>query len=269
MALLRGELPDSLYSYLEAEGLRVVNPAAAVALARDKLRSAGFFKSIGAPHPLTILPQPGGDPLVPPLVPPLALPLALPFVAKPRFGKMGRGVTLIQSLEQWSDYLADASGKGQETIVQEFIGAATGRDIRFFFADFATGSIDCTRVGKWYGPGWVCVMRSAPGFQSNAHAGGSMEAFSPPEELQREALRIFSASGLVYGTVDFLFANEDGSSFVVCELNANPGFEELERSMNIDVASAIISSVMKNTPTRDAINPDSPRVPTPGKDGTP
>lgn len=270
VVLFRGDLPDSLYDYLECEGVRVVNPAAAVALARDKLRSAGFFQSMGARHPLTILSQPVG---IPPALPP-ALPLALPFVAKPRFGKMGRGVALIESLEQWSSYLAEARGKGQETIVQEFIGAATGRDVRFFFADFALGPDDAGpdesgQGGKWYGPGWVCVMRSAPGFLSNAHAGGAMVAYSPSRDLLDEAQRLFAASGLVYGTVDFLFAIEDGSGFVVCELNANPGFEELERALNIDVASAILGSVIKNTPASSATSPDSPRVPIVGKDGTP
>jgi glutathione synthase/RimK-type ligase-like ATP-grasp enzyme len=232
VALLRGELPDSLFAFLEAEGIRVVNPATPVTLARDKLASAAFFGSIGAQHPRTISAEPdsGSSPL--PL--PWPLPLPLPFVAKPRFGKMGRGVALIEGQEQWSEYQAEAAAKGRETIVQEFIDAAIGRDVRFFFADF----------GKSPVTGWVCVMRSAPGFLSNAHAGGSMVTFAPPLQLQCEAERIFAASGLVYGTVDFLFAKDEGNQFVVCELNANPGFEELERSMKIDVASAIIGSTM-------------------------
>ncbi|MFH2115023.1 MAG: hypothetical protein ABIJ86_11015, partial [Spirochaetota bacterium] len=58
VALLRGELPDSLFSYLETEGIRVVNPATAVALARDKLASADFFAAIGARHPRTVLHHP-------------------------------------------------------------------------------------------------------------------------------------------------------------------------------------------------------------------
>jgi glutathione synthase/RimK-type ligase-like ATP-grasp enzyme len=270
VALLRGELPDSIFSYLEANGLRVVNPAAAVALARDKLGSAGLFNHIGAHHPRTVLPQqdvttsasthPSSLAMSLPLsvsLPeslPLALPLPLPlpFVAKPRYGKMGRGVVLIETLDQWSRYIEEARAKRQETLAQEFIGAATGRDIRFFFARFRSypRSDSLSAPGNGTGAGrspprdWVCVMRRAPGFLSNAHAGGTMEAFSPPMELQREAERIFAASGLVYGTVDFLFANEDGSRFVVCELNANPGFEELERTMNIDVASAIIASAV-------------------------
>jgi glutathione synthase/RimK-type ligase-like ATP-grasp enzyme len=111
-------------------------------------------------------------------------------------------------------------------------------------------------------------MRRAPGFLSNAHAGGTMEAFSPPIELQCEARRIFAASGLVYGTVDFLFANEGGSGFVVCELNANPGFEELERVLNIDVAAAIIASVNNTPGTNASINAVSSRTPGSGKDGT-
>jgi glutathione synthase/RimK-type ligase-like ATP-grasp enzyme len=256
VALLRGELPDSLFSQFEAEGIRVINPAAPVALARDKWVSAAFFDSIGARHPRTAmrgsdpapLVPPLAPPLAPPLVPPLALavtsdlPLPLPFVAKPRYGKMGRGVALIESQGQWMEYQAEAAAKGQETIVQEFIGAAVGRDVRFFFADFSAR----TEAALDSSPNWVCVMRCAPGFLSNAHAGGSMAGFMPPLQLQREAERIFAASGLVYGTVDFLFANEAENEFTVCELNANPGFEELERAMKIDVASAIIATAARH-----------------------
>lgn len=278
VALLRGEIPDSLFGYLEKEGIRVINPASAVALARDKLGSAVFFESIAARHPRTMLQQLDSPSL--PLPQPLRQPLALPFVAKPRFGKMGRGVALMESMEQWSSYLCKAREKGQETIIQEFIGAATGRDIRFFFADFSTGPGCSTGFQNKAGtgterksiPGWVCVMRRAPGFLSNAHAGGSMEAFSPPVELQHEAQRIFALSGLVYGTVDFLFANKDGSEFMVCELNANPGFEELERAMKLDVASAIIGSVINNTSTIDpsTIDPaiSNPAINTPAKTGS-
>lgn len=266
-ALLRGELPDSLYSYLESEGIRVVNPAVAVALARDKLASAVFFESIGARHPRTMQAQADSATLLesadraafqsPGQSPGRSPALSLPFVAKPRYGKMGRGVALMESQEQWSEYQAEAAARGQETIAQEFIGAATGRDIRFFFADFTdladfadgseagSGSGSTARDGKWSTQDWACVMRSAPGFLSNAHAGGSMTPFIPPVELQREAERIFALSGLVYGTVDFLFANVQGSDFVVCELNANPGFEELERALKLDVAAAIIASVNK------------------------
>ena len=291
VALLRGELPDSLFGYLQSAGIRVINPASAVALARDKLTAAAFFGSIGARHPRTLLqaahpaPLPGAQSaaLPRPFSLPFSLPLSLPFVAKPRYGKMGRGVALIKTEEQWSLYLAEARYTGQETIVQEFIGAAAGRDIRFFFADFETRpSAEAEKgTGGENGPevrsgmdngstaGWVCVMRSAPGFLSNAHAGGTMTSFDPTAELRREAERIFAASGLVYGTVDFLFSNESGSEFVVCELNANPGFEELERSTGIDVASAILATVTKNSALPAFSGTVSRRAPGSGKDGTP
>ena len=254
--LLRGELPDSLFGFLESKGIRVINPASAVALARDKLASAEFFRSYGIQHPRTIQPPPYSATLHPKAQ--QALPLQLPFVAKPRYGKMGRGVVLINAYEDWLLYQAQAAEKDQAIIVQDLVTASIGRDVRFFFADFKARTEAGDGVEDTSSK-WICVLRSAPGFLSNAHAGGTMTAFDPPVELQREAERIFALSGLLYGTVDFLIANQDRSSFVVCELNANPGFEELERAMNIDVASAIISAA--NNPTNHRIRKTTSALP--------
>jgi glutathione synthase/RimK-type ligase-like ATP-grasp enzyme len=193
---------------------------------------------------------------------------------------MGRDVALMEDVEQWTGYLAEARDKGQAIIAQEFIGSAPGRDVRFFFADFEAGpntagdgpgtaaGSSSVAAGTGSTPGWICVMRSSPGFLSNAHAGGTMTRFMPPVALQREAERIFSASGLVYGTVDFLFADGSGTEFVVCELNANPGFEELERATGVDAAAAIIKSVRNHADAGTTMHAVLPETPTPGKDGT-
>ena len=193
---------------------------------------------------------------------------------------MGRGVALMEDAEQWSDYLAIAKDTGQAIIAQDFIRAAPGRDVRFFFADFEDGpstAVDgpstaagssSVAAGTGSTPGWICVMRSAPGFLSNAHAGGTMTPFMPPVALQREAERIFAASGLVYGTVDFLFADGSGTEFMVCELNANPGFEELERATGVDAAAAIIKSVRNHADAGTTMRTVLPGTPMQGKDGT-
>ncbi|MBN1518664.1 MAG: hypothetical protein JW923_01080 [Spirochaetales bacterium] len=217
-ALLRGELSTDIYRMLEDARIPCVNPACAHALARDKAASAVFFRSIGARHPSTALIMSPSDALLP-----------FPFVAKPRYGKMGRGVALIENLGRWSEWLGEhASEDG--VIIQEFLPSTEGRDLRFFFA-------------AWEGTGNpVCVRRQGGGFLSNAHAGAIMDRYTPPDWLDTEARRIFLQSKLVYGTVDFLFEADGG--FSVCELNSCPGFEELERATGLDAASAILRSVL-------------------------
>jgi glutathione synthase/RimK-type ligase-like ATP-grasp enzyme len=244
-ALLRGELPMALYEALEAAGIRVVNSAASAALARDKCRSAAFFASLGLAHPRTVrfclpdgarqAPEPSDAPQSPRAQGLIVPPLPLPFVAKPRYGKMGRGVSLIASEADWLAYARECdSGNvpAGEFLAQDYIAASRGRDIRFFFASWPNGRP------------WVCVQRQGQGFLSNAHAGGRMSAYKPPAGLAAEAERAFAASGLSYGSVDFLFADEKGLDFYIGELNGCPGFEELERSCGVDAATAIVKAAM-------------------------
>lgn len=247
IALLRGELPMALYEALEDAGIRAVNSAESAALSRDKYRSAAFFSSLGLAHPHTVrfsltadgcLPQGSCDELKPPRQPDSAVPpLPLPFVAKPRYGKMGRGVALIDSPAAWQAYACD-DARGRENapegefLAQEYIKSSTGRDIRFFFAAWPEGRP------------WLCVQRLGQGFLSNAHAGGRMSAYEPPASLAASAERAFAASGLAYGSVDFLFGGREGSDFFICELNACPGFEELERACRVDAASAILMAAI-------------------------
>jgi len=236
VALLRGELPATLYESLEAAGIFVVNSAAATALAKDKVASAAFFKAIGAYHPHTVVVDWTNS----------ALPLAPPFVLKPRFGKMGRGIKLVETSADWATCLLEKAPV--DFLAQDYVEASRGRDIRFFFANFdrARGQ---TNVD---GPGPVAVLRRGPALVSNAHSGGVMDFFDAPESLLSEARRIFAASGLAYGTVDFLFADTAGSAFTVCEINSCPGFEEFERVTGLDAAGAILSSTIAATSNRTA-----------------
>jgi len=246
-ALLRGELPVTLYQELEASGIRTVNGSMAHNLARDKMASAEFFRLLGTEHPQTK----AVDTSV------AQAPMDIPFVLKPRFGKMGRGVTLIASLDDWDDFRKKTETEVIKTeytrldyLAQEYIQASRGKDLRFFFAAFKHDDAAITEnwqpVGchKRHGLFSVAVLRRGPGFTSNAHAGGTMYPYNPASELRCEAERIFLASGLIYGTVDFLFADESATNFTVCEINSCPGFEELERTSGLDVAKAILESAI-------------------------
>lgn len=237
-ALLRGELPMELYDSMEASGIVTVNGAHATALARDKYRSARFFASIGVPHPAT-------EPLDHVAS---EAPRPLPFVVKPRFGKMGRGVVPIESAADWQALVDSGVLATDEYLVQDMVVASRGTDIRFFFAGFAgSGTHGIVRHPSMGGMASVAVIRRGTGFASNAHAGGTMEPYDPPDSLRAEAERIFELSGMRYGTVDFLIANAQRTAFVVCEMNSCPGFEALERATGIDVALAVLKAAIGGT----------------------
>ncbi len=218
-AILRGELPARLYKALEERAIKTINPFGAVRLADDKLQSADFFNRLGIAHPETkaILAD-GAEP-----------PLAMPFVCKPRFGRMGRGIVLVSSTEEWLGFLASRLLKREPYIAQKYIKESHGKDLRFFFAKFDDSMV---KVAK----------RQGQGLLSNTHQGAIMKPFLAPESLLKEAAYIFKQSGLVYGTVDYLFGSKKEPSFYVCEVNANPGFEAIENSLKIDAARAILLS---------------------------
>lgn len=225
VALLRGELPIQLYEFLEAAGTIVVNSAETTRRAADKLRTAERCTELGIAHPRTFLVN----------VQDTTAPLDFPFVAKPRFGKMGRGVFLVESAGAWQTFLKSEEAASTPYLAQEYMSASHGRDVRFFFARFDENPKEVMPV---------VVMRRGTGLASNAHAGGVMEPFQPPDYLYAQAKRMFVDSGLVYGTVDFLFADESGTAFMLCETNACPGFEALENMSGLDVAKAILLSAM-------------------------
>ncbi|HUW70657.1 MAG TPA: hypothetical protein VMX33_10510 [bacterium] len=240
-ALLRGELPQELYDSMEASGIVTVNGAEATRLARDKYLSEQFFASIAVPHP--------GTERLDHVVSKALVPFSLPFVVKPRFGKMGRGVVPIESEADWQALVDSGVLADGEYLAQDMVVASRGMDIRFFFAGFDTGLTTDRPATHPSMPGIasIAVMRKAPGFASNAHAGGTMERYDPSPSLRAEAERIFELSGMRYGTVDFLLANAQRTAFRVCEMNSCPGFEELERATDIDVAMAILKAAMANT----------------------
>jgi RimK family alpha-L-glutamate ligase len=238
VCLVRGNVDPGSIQRLEEAGFRCVNGSKAVALALDKLECARFLDKLGIQAPRTFAPVvgAGGRAGVAGLVGAMCAagesPLGYPFVAKPRFGSRGRGVALVKGpadLEALAPLL-----RSEPYIFQEFVAESAGRDLRFFFAG---GEIV------------ACVERRGKddSFVSNASEGGlvripeNCEALV--ERLSSEVLRIAREAGLWYGTVDFLFGTEE---FPVCEINACPGFEALEKATGLDIAGMLVERLMRD-----------------------
>lgn len=109
---------------------------------------------------------------------------------------------------------------------------------------------------------------------SNASEGGLMRrpdwADGPAgkaalERWSAQTLEIARASGLWYGSVDYLYAGEEtrdtrdtraGPSLTVCEINGSPGFEALERGLELDIAGPLIDSLAADLGWRDSARRD-------------
>ena len=246
VCLIRGIVSADTVRLLEKAGYRCVNPSFAIELANDKLETARFVERNGWPTPRTVAAAealsgfPGE---------------AYPLVAKPRFGSRGVGVHLVYGAEEVSRLIApekslpDASGNAN-FIVQEYVASSAGRDLRVFFAGNKIIA--------------VAERRSRDGsFISNACAGGSMikpyYGTNLGEPWKKMIHDIAAASGLWYGTVDFLYRKDEDAVFVdggeasrtgpeldltICELNASPGFEALEKDCGYNIAGMLVDALV-------------------------
>ncbi len=217
--LIRGMTAPPLIKFLEDRGVLCVNSSASTALANDKLETARTASRLGIPTPRVWDPRDLG-----------AAPWDLPFplVVKPRYGSRGRGVTLAENG-------AEAHALAREnapSVFQEYVASSRGRDLRVFFAGDRIIAVAERR-------------NSGGALVSNAAGGGRMkEAKLPePEEFWREAaLEIAREAGLRYGSVDWLYDGAGG--LTLCEINAAPGFEELEKACAVDAAGAVVDAVL-------------------------
>ncbi|MDD6485927.1 MAG: hypothetical protein PUF61_03145 [Spirochaetales bacterium] len=252
--LLRGNITDGVFDMLEANGAVYTPKRAAKQLADDKYKAFCFFDKLGVKQPNTLQVETcgincGGNTNygrgcsatsqkldITGLSRQFELikqQLGLPFIAKPRYGSMGRNIALIKNEEQ----LRDALQKDTPLLFQEFIETKTDfqnrSDLRFFV------------IG---GKVAACVLRIAPdgeSIASNAHQGGLMKAYNAPKELEKLAISVIARAGLDYGTADFLQPSANAEKPLLCEINACPGFEALETQLNISIAEQIIDYVLK------------------------
>lgn len=261
--LLRGNITDGVFDLLEANGAVHTPKRAAKQLADDKYKAFCFFDKHGVKQPKTLqaetcgtdcayctecgsggincggstncgrgLSKRGGTSLSRQFEL-IKQQLGLPFIAKPRFGSMGRNIALIKNEEQ----LRGAIQTDTPLLFQEFIETKTDfqnrSDLRFFV------------IG---GKVAACVLRitsDGESIASNAHQGGLMKAYNAPKEIEELAISVIARTGLDYGTADFLLPSANAEKPLLCEINACPGFEALETQLNISIAEQIIDYVLK------------------------
>lgn len=153
--------------------------------------------------------------------------IGLPFIIKPNYGLKGQEVALIKSDQDWNQYVKDKKGT---FVVQQYIAYSHGRDLR-------TILLDKKIIGSMH--------RSSDGeLTSNIATGGSAESVEIDQKVQELAEKSLQAVGLRFGSVDFLYT-EDG--YVVCEVNANPGFTAFEATTEINLARKLLEWCIKKS----------------------
>lgn len=144
--------------------------------------------------------------------------LGFPLIIKESVGSLGKGVYLVNDMQELADTLDKIKLKPH--LLQEFIADSFGRDIR---AIVIGGRV----VGGM-------LRQTAGGFRSNIAEGGTGKACNISGDLADIAVKAADILQLDYCSVDFLL-DKDGK-YKICEVNSNAFFYMFERVTKINVA---------------------------------
>lgn len=152
--------------------------------------------------------------------------LGQPFVAKGLESAQGAEVYLIESKEQYQELWYKYSPE-KEYLFEEYIADSYGRDIRFY---------------SIRGEVIACMTREAvSGFKANVALGANVRAFPIDEGIRKIARDIYQQTGLDFLGIDLLFGTDKP---YFCEINVMPGIEGMERATGVNVAEAIVDTIL-------------------------
>lgn len=209
---------------LEHLGVYSANSAATIECVRDKLRMHQLLAQSNLPTPRTML---------------LKFPIALnvverevgfPVVVKDISGMEGEGIYLSQDKDSLSDLmgLLQRQKMTSNIILQEFIKASRGKDLRVFVLG-----------GKVIG----CMKRvSQSKFKANFSSGGTVEPFELTSHVEWLAIETARLANLDIAGIDLLF--DDEGEYKICEANSAPGFKGLEQVVGENIAEQIIDYIL-------------------------
>ncbi|MDD2417636.1 MAG: RimK family alpha-L-glutamate ligase [Oscillospiraceae bacterium] len=152
--------------------------------------------------------------------------MGFPMVVKECFGSLGGQVYLAHDMDELK-LLTDKMA-ARPFICQQFIKANAGTDIRIYIVD-----------GQ---PVAAMRRRSETDFRANVGNGGMAEKYVPSAEQKELAVRCCNILGALFAGVDILIGDEGEP--LVCEVNSNAHMQAISACSGVDVAGAIIDSVL-------------------------
>lgn len=215
----------ALQRQLSELGVPVLNGAEAVECARDKIYSAQRLRMAGVPLPRTIAPS---LPATLVDIEAVGRELKYPLIVKLAQGTQGAAVWKISSAQEFKELSAKMPAD-QPYLFQEYVHATQGRDLRLYV------------VGERVAAGMMRVAATGQ-FKANYHLGGSVQNLHVGTELEQMAVRAAAICGLDVAGVDVLMGSD---SYYLCEVNASPGYEGLERAAGVNIAAVLIQACQK------------------------
>lgn len=206
---------------LERMGVCVMNSAASIEMAEDKLRTIQVLTAKKLPIPVSILAKFPVD------LDYIVNTLGFPLVMKTVHGAKGEGVLLLENYNQFKDVVSvvhKATEGKTNLIFQRFVTNSSGRDLRVFvIGDTAVGA--AMRQGK------------EGEFKANVAMGGTAHYFPLDDEISKLSVDATKSLGLSIAGVDLLF---DEGRFVIGEVNSTPSFGGFEVVAKVNVPKLIL-----------------------------
>ncbi|WP_167956610.1 ATP-grasp domain-containing protein [Anaerosporobacter faecicola] len=220
-----------LASYLESLSLPVYNSAKAIEICDNKAMTHIALNQKHIRMPQTIL-----APMTYPnigytnydFVDKMVEQLRFPMVVKECFGSFGQQVYLVHNYPDLLDCLNRIGTK--PFLVQEYIKSSFARDIRLN----VVGDQVVATMYRYSDTG---------DFRANISNGGKMRRYEPTPIQIETAIACVKALGLDFAGVDLLF--DENEEPIVCEVNSNAHFKNIQDCTGVNVADQIIQYIVK------------------------
>src|SRR5437763_6090755 len=203
---------------LQARGVAVLNPPAAVETCVDKYLATARLEAAGLPVPPTAVCQHADAALE------AFAALGGDVVVKPLFGSEGRGMVRVSDPEvAWRTFRT--LERTQAVLYLQRFVPHPGWDLRVLVLG---------------GRVLAAMRRHADGdWRTNVAQGGRAEAVTPADAEARLAQRAAATVGAPFAGVDLL-PLPGGDGYCVLEVNAVPGWRALAPACGVDVAAAVV-----------------------------
>lgn len=214
-------------SHLEQQGTRVVNGSKAFGFEISKAAQLSLLQSLGLPYPRARVIHRAEE------SPAAAAGFRFPVVVKPNIGGSGAGIIRFDTPEQ----LASAAAKGISLgldgtgLVQEFIPAKDGHIVRVETIGYKyLYAIKVFTSGETFDLCPADICKTSDGTELNTScviegpkSGLRVEAYQPPAEIIADVERIFAATGIEVGGVEYMVDARDGHLYYY-DINALSNF---------------------------------------------
>ncbi len=216
--------------YLSTKGLRLFNSHQSIRVCDDKGETCIALDNVGIKIPKTIyapLCYDAKEVICDKDADGIIKELSLPVIVKESFGSMGKGVYKADTKEQLLTLMERL--KNMPHIYQEYIGKKFGEDIR---AIVIGGKVVASMRRK-----------NEKDFRSNIALGGKGEKVELSKAYKEIAEKSAKTLGLDYCGVDLLCGYDNEP--VVCEVNSNAFFEEIENITKVNIAKTYCEYIIK------------------------